>query len=256
MKLRKLVPRLLFVLVIIGMVALAGRLIQSRLRAQGVRQVGPIPYTVILRETVHHSDGTATVALEVTWGIRSDGSSVRRFVHTREPASSERTMQFSSGLEVAINELTNARTSMMKKSLLPSTNWQRDPSSKCINSFAGKPMTSMTETFAGEETVAGYRTAKVASNVITAWYALDYGCALVKDRWGFETGEVSEKELVALTGGEPNPALFEVPANAAEVPPSERLLGPTRKCRDCDAHALEVLRKLDEEYKRLAVQPQ
>ena len=78
-------------------------------------------------------------------------------------------------------------------------------------------MTSMTETFAGEETVAGYRTAKVASNVITAWYALDYGCALVKDRWGFETGEVSEKELVALTGGEPNPALFEVPANAKFV---------------------------------------
>jgi hypothetical protein len=117
-------------------------------------------------------------------------------------------------------------------------------------------MTSTTETFVSEETVAGYRTAKVVSDVITAWYALEYGCALVKDRWGFETGEVSEKQLVALTGGEPNPALFEIPGNAAEVPPSERLLGPTRNCRDCDAHALEVLRKRDEEYRRLTVKPQ
>ena len=256
MKLRKLALRLLFVLVIIALVAQAGRLIHSLLRAQGVRQGGPIPYSVILRETVHHPDGTATVASEVTWGVRSDGSTVRRFVHKREPASSERTVQFSSGLEVAINELTNTKTSMMKNSLLPSTTWQREPSSKCINSFAGKPMTSMPETFVGEETVAGYRTAKVVSNGITAWYALDYGCALVKDRWGFETGEMSDKELVALTGGEPNPALFEVPANAAEVPPSERLLGPTRECRGCDAHAIEALRKRDEEYKRLAVHPQ
>ncbi len=157
---------------------------------------------------------------------------------------------------MTVNELTNTKTSMMKKSLLPASGWQRDPSSRCINSFAGKPMTSMTETFAGEESVAGYRTAKIARNTITEWYALDYGCAMVKDRWGFETGEMSEKELVALTPGEPEPALFEVPANAAEVPPSERLLGPTKDCPGCDAHAREVLRKRDEEYKRLAVRPQ
>ena len=254
MKLRNAVPRLLFVLLIIGVAALAGRLLHSRLRAQAGRQGGPIPYTVILRETVHHPDGTATVAMEVTWSVRSDGSTARRFVHKREPASSERTVQFSSGLEVAINELTNDKTSMLKKSLLPASRWQRDPNSRCINSFAGKPMTTMTETFVGEETVAGYRTAKVVSDVITAWYALDYGCALIKDRWGFETGEMSEKQLVALTGGEPNPALFEVPANAAEVPPSARLLGSTKACRDCDAHALEFFRKRDEEYKRLKPQ--
>ena len=117
-------------------------------------------------------------------------------------------------------------------------------------------MTSMPETFAGEETIAGYRTAKIVSNVITAWYALDYGCALVKDRWGFTTGEVSEKELVALIPGEPDGALFAVPADAREVPPSERILGPNKECTGCDAHGIEVLRKLDEEYNRLAVKPQ
>ena len=56
MKLRKLILRLLFVLVIIGLVTLTGRLMLARLKAQGVRQGGPIPYTVILRETVHHPD--------------------------------------------------------------------------------------------------------------------------------------------------------------------------------------------------------
>jgi hypothetical protein len=255
MKLRKLVLKLLFVLLIVGLLVLVGRLMYSRLSVQAARQDRSIPYTVILRETVHQPNGTTTVAMEVTWAIRSDGSTVRRFVHKSDRADSQRTVQFSTGLEVAINELTNSKTSMMKKSLLPASGWQRDPSSRCINSLAGKPMTSTTETFVSEETVAGYRTAKVVSDVITAWYALDYGCALVKDRWGFETGEVSEKELVALTGGEPNPALFEVPANAAEVPPSERLLGPTKECKGCDGHGLEVLRKLDEEYKRLAVKP-
>jgi hypothetical protein len=66
MKSLKLVLRLLFVLVIIGLAAEAGRLIHSRLRAQGVRHGGPIPFTVTLRETLHRPDGTTKVASEVT----------------------------------------------------------------------------------------------------------------------------------------------------------------------------------------------
>lgn len=245
----------LFVLIVVGFAAYAGRLLFLRIKAQANRAGGPVPYTVILKEIVHGANGSTTSGVELTQAVRSDGSTVRRIAHKeKEPGSSERTVNFSSGVEVAINELANTKTSMMKSSL-NSAAWQRDPGSKCINSFAGKPMTSMPETFAGEETVAGYRTAKIASKTITAWYALDYGCALVKDRWDFETGEMSEKQLVALVAGEPDSRLFEVPANAREVPPSERLFGPSKQCTGCDAHAMERIRKLDEEYNRLAVKP-
>ncbi|HSQ19218.1 MAG TPA: hypothetical protein VLR92_02475 [Blastocatellia bacterium] len=67
---------------------------------------------------------------------------------------------------------------------------------------------------------------------------------------------MSEKQLLALVSGEPDARLFEVPANAREVPPSERLFGLSKECIGCDAHAKEVIRKLDEEYHRLAVKPQ
>lgn len=252
----KKISRWLFVLIVAGFAADAGRLLHLRIKAQADRFGGPVPYTVILKEMVHGANGSTTLGVELTQAVRADGSTVRRIVHKEKgPGSSERTVNFSSGVEVAINELSNTKTSMIKSSR-NAAGWQRDPGSKCINSFAGKPMTSMPETFAGEETVAGYRTVKITSKVITSWYALDYGCALVKDRWDFETGEMTEKQLVALVAGEPDTKLFEVPANAREVPPSERLFGPGKECIGCDAHAKEVIRKLDEEYNRLAVKPQ
>ena len=104
------------------------------------------------------------------------------------------------------------------------------------------------ETFQGEETIAGYRTAKIASDIITEWRALDYGCALVKDRWDFGPTEFTEKELVALVGGEPDAALFDVPANYREVPPSEGM-------RPCNKNAREFFQMLDEDYKRHALKP-
>ena len=249
---RRTIFRWAFMLVVISLAALGGRLIQSRIKAREVRPGAPIPYAVTLRETIRSSDGRVTVGPESTWAIRTDGSRAIRIV---EKKGSQRILNFASGLEVNINELTNTKTSIMKGDWNPAV-LQRDPTSKCLHSLAGRPMTSMPEIFDGEETVNGYRTAKILRGGVTEWFALDYGCALVKDRWGFETGDTSEKELVALTGGEPNPSLFEVPSSAREVPPSERVLGPAKDCRGCDAHVKERFQKLDKEYERLAVKPQ
>jgi len=248
---RRIIFRGAFALVAISLAVLGGRLIQSRSKAREVRLGAPIPYTVTLRETIRGAGGRVTAGPESTWAIRTDGSRAIRIVEK----GSQRILNFASGLEVNINELTNTKTSIMKPDWSPAV-LQRDPTSKCIRSLAGSAMISMTEIFDGEETIAGYRTARIVRGGVTEWFALDYGCALVKDRWGFETGEMSEKELVALTGGEPNPALFEVPANAREVPPSERVLGPTKDCKGCDEHAKEIFQKLDKEYQRLAAKPQ
>jgi hypothetical protein len=122
--------------------------------------------------------------------------------------------------------------------------------------MAGKPMTSPPETFVGEEIIAGYRTAKIADGIFTSWHALDYGCAPVKQRADFSATEVSEKELVALVAGEPDAALFDVPAHYREVPPSERILGPKKECAGCNEHTSEFLQELDRAYQRLAVKPQ
>src|SRR5882672_3000857 len=234
-----------FVLAVICVAAQAGRLIHSRLTARTkerpVRVRRPIPYTVTLRETVHAPDGTTTLGPEYTHSVRSDGSTLMRSVGR----GSQRILYLSTGFQVDTNEGTSTKSSMRMPNW-NSASWQRDPDSKCVNSLAGKPMTSPPETFLGEEIIAGYRTAKIADGLTTSWHALDYGCALVKDRWEFSATEVSEKELVALVAGEPDAALFDVPAHYREVPPSERILGPKKECPGCNEHSQKVFQELDE----------
>lgn len=248
------VLRWAFVLAVIVLAAQAGRLlhlqIKNRTNAQAARVGRPIPYTVTLRSTIHGPNGTTTPG-EFTHAVRSDGSTLFRSVGR----GSQRTLYFSSGFQVDTNEGTNTKSSMRRPNENPAS-WQRDPDSKCLNSLAGKPMTSAPEMFLGEETIAGYRTAKIASGITTSWYALDYGCALVKDRWDFSATEVSENELVALVAGEPDANLFDVPAHYREVPPSERILGPKKECAGCNEHSEAVLKKLDEVYQRLKAKQQ
>jgi hypothetical protein len=247
--------RLVFVLLVIGVAAQAGRMlhlrIKSRTDARATLVSKPIPYTVTLRETVHGPDGTTTMGPEYCFAIRSDGSTLMRTVGK----GSQRTIYFSSGFQVDTNDGTNTKSSMRRPNENPAS-WQRDPDSKCLNSLAGKPMTSPPETFLGEEIIAGYKTAKIADGITTSWHALNYGCALVKDRWDFSATEVSEKKLVALVPGEPDATLFDVPAHYREVPPSERILGPKKECPGCNEHTNKVFQELDEDYKRLAVKPQ
>ena len=247
--------RWIFVLVVICLAAQAGRLLHLRINARNIARAArvgrPIPYTVTLRETVHGPDGTTTAGPEYTYAVRSDGSTLMGSVGR----GSQRTLYLSSGFQVDTNEGTNTKSSIRRPNENPAR-WQRDPDSKCVNSLAGMPMTSPPETFLGEETIAGYRTAKIADGLTTSWHALDYGCALVKDRWEFSATEVSEKELVALVAGEPDAALFDVPAHYREVLPSERILGPKKENPGCNGHVQKVLQKLDEDYLRHAAKPQ
>ena len=253
----KVLSILLFLLIaLVGLAAQAGRVIHLRTNPQEVRVGEPIPYTVTLREILHSPEGTARITNEITQAIRADGSRVWRFVNK----GSSRILNLSSGLQVDTNDLTRTKTSMMRADI-DLARLQRDPGSKCLNTFTGKPMDSTSETFLGVETVAGYRTAKIApakdsEGAITSWYALDYGCALVKQRWEFSTNEVSEKELVALVAGEPDATLFDVPANYREVPPSERIFGPKKECSNCDEQTRKFFQRMDEDYKRVAVKPQ
>ena len=83
------------------------------------------------------------------------------------------------------------------------------------------------EVLSGNEDVNGYHTVKIAvktaKDTLTTWFALDYGCAVVKFEANWEGGARTEQELVTLLPGEPSPALFDVPADFAEVAPSKML---------------------------------
>jgi hypothetical protein len=168
----------------------------------------------------------------------------------------QRVIYLASGFQVDTNDQTNTKSSIKKQSRNPLAS-QRDPSSMCVNSLAGTPMTSPpSDVFVAEETIAGYRTAKIVAGIITSWYALDYGCAPVKERWEFSATEVSEKELVALVAGEPDPSLFDVPAHYREVLPSERLLGPNKEPVGCDKNSRKAFKEVDDEYRRLKAKPE
>src|SRR5438132_14267549 len=66
--------RWVFVFVVIGLAAQAGRLLHLQIKARAVRVHGPIPYTVTLREIIHAPDGTTRVSREMTEAVRTDGS--------------------------------------------------------------------------------------------------------------------------------------------------------------------------------------
>lgn len=241
--------KVVLVLLVMVVGVQAGRIFQSRLKVRkNARVRSYVPYTVTLREIVHSSDGSVSTLPESIEAFRSDGSVVRQF-------ESGRVFYFpQSGLQIKTNETMGIKTSMIGDSSPPGIS-QRDPISECVNSYAGKPFTHKPETFVGEEMVAGYRAAKIVRGSVTEWHALDYGCALVKDRWDFPTGDFSEKELVGLVGAEPNPTLFEVPTQYREVSPSEAILSG-KGCPSCSKHTLEVLQKLDNDYEQARVKPQ
>ncbi|MBP6823990.1 MAG: hypothetical protein KA368_20755 [Acidobacteria bacterium] len=249
--------KIMLVAVVFATAVQAGHLVYSTLKANGMRTIkandmrigDPVPFTVKLSEVFHGPDGTTADTQESIWAIRSDGALVRHIMQKQSKQTSERTIKFISGDEVVINELTNIKSSTLEKGVNPAR-WQRDPASKCINSFAGTVMTSLPEVVNGEEIVNGYRTVKITANNVTSWFALDYGCAVVRDKadWGANKG-YSEHNLVSLVPGEPAPALFQVPINAKEAPPSERLLSSeTDGASHCGARCRELLQKFDVRY--------
>jgi hypothetical protein len=251
---RKTDFKLIFLLVIPAIVLVADLPFRSRLRAQVARRGGPIPYTATLRETVYGSEGRASVAMDETFAVRSDGSYAHILRHKKQEGAnlvdsdSMRTLYLASGANVEINDFAGTKSTTVFKGNL--AEFQRDPSSKCINTFAGAPRSSSQETILGEEVVDGYRTVKITTpDKWSSWYALDYGCANVKSRVDWSDREYSEKNLIELIPGEPVASLFDAPGDDNEIPPSERVLGRGKDASNCKSPGCaEFLREADKEY--------
>ena len=185
------------------------------------RYVFTTPYTVVLQEIAIDAEGHGRVASIQLRAVRSDGSNVLRM----GDATNGGRMVFLAGESQRIN--INPRRLVKSTQFSP---WHpghtyRDPKFNCLMLLDG---TKLAGTLVGEEFVAGYRAAKIVNEAAgsTVWLSLDYGCAPLKSKMDFGK-ESSETTLVSFVAGEPDPALFEVPANYTEGPPS-MLLDPTK----------------------------
>lgn len=165
-------------------------------------------YTVILQDYALQDDLRVPTGRFI-YAVRSDGSRVI------EATGRQRILDFASGKRQTVIESGHRKTTMFDPDVVKGTPWLPDPRNNC--SIQGLE----SQRVVGEEVVDGFRTVKVTNGPTTQWHALDYGCALVKDRADWGNGQASEKILVVLIAGEPSPVLFEDPAGFEEVPPSQ-----------------------------------
>jgi hypothetical protein len=197
----------------------------AKIHASGHASRGTIhPYTSILKETVYDPRGHAMPGGTYTWSVRADGSRAVRLEDRPGSTTVQRKIDFATGDRVSLVEASRLKSTMVRVNTDPAE-WIRDPESKCLDSINGQKMTPGEE-LSGNENIDGYRTAKVMNNTMTFWYSVDYGCALVKSEATWQDGSRTVQELATLLPGEPSPALFTVPADYSEVPPSKMLPGP------------------------------
>jgi hypothetical protein len=189
-----------------------------------------VPYTVVLQEFALQRDGTAVPSFKLTQAIRGDGSRASEMTNTdpASPSSSERILDFSSGKKMYIMQHQQLKTTTFDPARNLAAHWLRDPGDNCLISGL-----TPQEKPDGEDVIEGYRTVKLTYGSITHWFALDYGCALIKERAEWPDGQISEKRLVALIPGEPAPSTFDDPAGFQEVPASRWLPpGPNISAED------------------------
>lgn len=188
------------------------------------------PYTTILRETVYGAQGEHRPGGTYTWAVRSNGSRANRMEFSDlGHSSSQLNIDFSSGKRVRLDELRTVKSTTTYIDANSNT-WVRAPQSSCVNTASGRPMMPG-QVVAGTEDVGGYRSTKIVQNNMSWWYAVEYGCALVKFEAKWNGDERSAQELVALIPGEPSASLFAVPASFSEVAPSHLYAGLPRNAQ-------------------------
>jgi hypothetical protein len=138
-----------------------------------------------------------------------------------EPVSATRIINLSSGEQTQIDEMRGIKMTT-KRVDHTITEVIRDPKSDCLLSLTGAPVLTG-ESILGREMFSGYSTVKIksAASSLTWWFALDFGCALVRSQADWSGRGATHQEVVALTGGEPSAGLFDVAAGLREAMPSE-----------------------------------
>jgi hypothetical protein len=206
----------------------------------------PTAYTVILTDSTYYPNGKLGRTGQYIYAVRSDGS---RMYMMSSPPFESRTIEFANGNKVRVGSMLEIKSSGRNMAGTYPARWHRDPKSQCLRSLAGTSLVSGSETIAAVEEVSGYRAVRITGGG-TSWYALEQGCALIRNRMTFSDGGYSEKTLVALIPGEPAQELFHIPENFRDVSPSEFAGNLRRKLGLAPLSADELKRyeKHDQDY--------
>jgi hypothetical protein len=231
-------------LAIVLLTANAVRLAIPKVWAQSVAVVPnggtAVPYTVVLTETVTNAAGQRRAAPTQTFAVRSDGATVLKLGD-----GESRHIRFTSGIQVEVSDVLRVKSTTYR---VIRESWLLDPSENCTKSLTGTVPAIAKGTTTIEE-VAGHRTVKIVSGSTTRWFALDHACALIRRTNNYMSQGSSQLELVSLTPGEPDDALFQIPADYQEGAPSAFVAAPSA---DCDAACRESqkrhLERLDKSY--------
>ncbi len=198
-------------------------------------------YTVVRTEKGFDKVGNLRYTNEYVDSVRGDGSMMLK---TSTAVDRRRRIGFANGAGVVINELIGKKSTYPKN--FSALRVKRDPDTSCSSEVDSKVGIAAE----GTDYVGGYRTVRFGSvneeGAWKVWYAPEVGCALVQMRLEHREG-VTIQQLASLSRGEPDPSLFQVPANLEETPPSG-LYVPI--CRDgkCDTIPDSVKARLDKKY--------
>jgi hypothetical protein len=206
--------RIVFCTAVIALTANLVRLLMGPLGSIAhATVVTPVPYTVVLKESVMDKDGKTTGIYVQTYALRADGSTMFK---TSGPVGQRnegtlRLIDLATKLHIEVRDLWDLKSTRTN----PEARRLRDPNQQCT--IPG----GILENVLGEETIAGLRGIKLGKGERTSWFALEHGCAPLGERWVWKDGAVTEKVLVSLTPGEPELLAFYVPDSFKEVPPSQ-----------------------------------
>jgi len=178
-----------------------------------VRAASPV-YTVIRTEKAFDKAGNLRYTNEYVDAVRGDGAVMSRFSSLIDR---QRRIGFPDGEGIVINEQIGKKSTYPKK--FPGFRVRRNPDTSCSSEADARAGIA----FEGVDYIGGYRAPRFGQvhghGAWKSWYAPDAGCALVQMRLEYDSG-VTVQELSALTLGEPDPSLFQVPASLEETPPS------------------------------------
>jgi hypothetical protein len=185
---------------------------------------GSHTFTVDRREDVYGKNGILYCENHYIEGTRCDGSQVFQLKARPVPGPADATLKVrerriysANGDLVRINEATGQMSTFPRGHL--SIPVHRGVEASCLAPEAAH----IGFRLEGEESVGPYRAAKVVwgngGQHWTAWYGLDFGCAMLQQRMDHDDG-LTTQTLESITSAEPDPALFEV-AGLVEVPPSK-----------------------------------
>ena len=241
---RRLAGAVIFWVVVALLALNAGRLVFTRPAHSQTQAPPTVAYTVMRTESVFDRAGVLKHTNYYVEAMRSDGSKMWRGA---TGAATDRKIDLASGDHVRTNETLGLKSTY--PNLHGGAPVRRNPQAYCETSDdlkAGWVRGSL-------ETVGGHQAVSMArggsQRTMTVWYALDAGCAMLQLRSQHETG-LTEQNLAALVLGEPDPALFQVPATFQEVPPS-RLHGACPEADSgCKSLPDSVKNRLDAAYSR------